>query len=412
MNYVDGYVLNGDYQIYTGDLISGNTYYTKNNNNEYVVTSDTQRQGTTVYYEYVPTGPSLYLPGESDFSTDFIGFSYKGVHCSELNFWRTSDGSRYDDVVIPNFSDTTAQMPGHDGILYWESFDSNRTFQIPIAFDSMSEVQYRRFRQVFNGKDYGDLIFDEAPYKRYSVKVQSPPQLKTICFMEDGQRVYKGEGSIVFVAYYPYARQVYKYLDSYSDELYPNKDEWKVASQMRRSSVWDGPDAGQDESGDSIISGETPQDPPVFVPGDIDSVPTWNVRVYNAGDIPTDWKAYWDGDNLPTRIELNRGGEPGDVLGVLKLKPITLKGDDVYIRVNSATNLIEGCDSNYKPTGTLYNEYIVAGDFFKIPSVHGVVLDPWYKAAFRFKSYNTPSGEQHNDYHVECNKIEYDYLYY
>jgi len=42
-------------------------------------------------------------------------------------------------------------------------------------------------------------------YKKYYVKCSSPPALKYICFTDKETRVYKGEGSINLIAYYPYA---------------------------------------------------------------------------------------------------------------------------------------------------------------------------------------------------------------
>lgn len=452
MSYNPNDVLLGTYDL-VGELIEfekGVTYY-KQIDDEYVAATTSTPESGVDYYIYNTTGPQLYAPGESTWNTDFIGFSFNGIHCSELGFWRTSDGQRYNDVVIPNFSDTVAQMPGHDGTLYWESFYSNRTFSVPIAFDEMTEVQYRRFRQVFNGKVYADLIFDEAPYKRYHVKVQSPPQLQTICFMENGERVYKGEGTIVFVAYFPFARQVHKYLNEYDIVDYPNKNEWKVASQMRTSSAVD--------------EGN-------WVSGNIDAAPTWNIRVYNAGDVETDIKAYYSpyephwctsstqasalgqlyvpNNNgayvssaastvasdyprtyytkvanwiAPTRIELGHGARSvqsdyegeDEVIAVLTIDSAlgsNLKGNDVVLRFNSATNLVEGCDANYKPTGTLYNEYLKSGDFFKLPATPGVVLNKWWDACFRFRTYNKPNGAKDSLFHMNCVKVEYDYLYY
>jgi len=49
------------------------------------------------------------------------------------------------------------------------------------------------------------LIFDEALYKKYYVKCSAPPILKYIGFDNNGTILYKGEGNINLVAYYPYA---------------------------------------------------------------------------------------------------------------------------------------------------------------------------------------------------------------
>jgi hypothetical protein len=40
---------------------------------------------------------------------------------------------------------------------------------------------------------------------------------------------------------------------------------------------------------------------------------------------------------------------------------------DAYIQIDTKLNLIEGWDSEGKKTGSIYNRYMVSGQFFKIP---------------------------------------------
>lgn len=287
---------------------------------------------------------------------DFCGFTYNGIHTSELNITRVSNGSRYNETLTPAFQDKTAQIEGGDGTLYWESFYSNIPFTIQIAFDSLSEAQLRRLRQVFNGKDMGELIYDETPYKAYIVKVQSPMQITTICFDENGARVYKGEGTIQLISYKYYAKSIHKFLDEFDETIYTNKSEWAEASGMKATQ------------------------------GNYDGTGT-TISLYNAGDMETDWQAFYTmtaaGCAL-TGISLNNGE------GQMAFSPIARKNsNDVYLRINSRTNLIEGCDADKNPTGSLYNEYLIAGDFFKIPL-----------------------GESEFVSNTSCVEIKYDYLYY
>lgn len=296
---------------------------------------------------------------------DFVGFQWDGIHSSDLNIVRTSDGSRYNETLIPAFQDTTSKMPGSDGTLYWESFYTNKPFNISIAFDRLTETEFRRFRQVFSAKKRGQLIFDEAPYKAYTAKIQSPPQLKYICFDEDGQRIYKGEGTIQFIAYCPYAKSIKKYLNQYTEADYPNKDEWAAASGLALSK------GNLDGSGASI-------------------------NLFNPGDLPTDFCVYFafnnNGISSLTQIKIDDGVPL--VLSTFERKSIN---DDGF-RINTRTNLIEGVKIENEGTsqeklvltGNLYNEYISTGDFFKIPIGESTL---------------TCSG-------ADCNKIEYDYLYY
>jgi hypothetical protein len=77
---------------------------------------------------------------------DFIGFSFNGIHSSDLGIIRTSNGSRYDDNLLPTSQDKTAAVPGGDGTYYWDTSHTQKPFNIPIAFDSLTEEQYRRLR--------------------------------------------------------------------------------------------------------------------------------------------------------------------------------------------------------------------------------------------------------------------------
>lgn len=140
-------------------------------------------------------------------SMDFIGFTYNGKHSfRDLNIYRTSNGSRYNDNLNATLTDKTADVPGGDGQYYFGTTKKNKTFSVSYAFDNLTESGLRLLKQTFDGKDIHDLIFDEEPYKVWSAKVTGTAQIKHLCFEEsEGQRTYKGEGSITFTCYYPYA---------------------------------------------------------------------------------------------------------------------------------------------------------------------------------------------------------------
>ena len=136
---------------------------------------------------------------------DFIGFSFNGHRSESLGIVRVSDGSRYNEDLVPTAQDKTVQVPGGDGFYYFGSDYTQRQFSINIAFDELTEKQFRELQQVFGTKELGKLVFDERPYKYYMVK-SGKPQLNYICFGEDGERIYKGEGTLTFTAYYPFAK--------------------------------------------------------------------------------------------------------------------------------------------------------------------------------------------------------------
>ena len=282
---------------------------------------------------------------------DFIGFSFNEHRSESLGIVRVSDGSRYNEDLIPTTQDKTVQVPGGDGFYYFGSDYTQKPFTIPIAFDGLTEKQFRELQQVFGTKELGKLVFDERPYKYYMVK-SSKPQLKYICFGKDGERIYKGEGTLSFTAYYPFAKSIFKFLEKEKEEetgkevyvlrkTYSNIEEWAEASGMKAQGTLD----------------KVPESP-------IEGV--YSISVYNAGDLETDFILKFNsapGDAV--NIELSKQNV-GNKKAFLNLKKFGLKNTDTGFQINTKTNLIEGFNAEGL-TGTLYNENITQGDFFKIP---------------------------------------------
>ena len=282
---------------------------------------------------------------------DFIGFSFNEHRSESLGIVRVSDGSRYNEDLVPTTQDKTVQVPGGDGFYYFGSDYTQKPFTIPIAFDGLTEKQFRELQQVFGTKELGKLVFDERPYKYYMVK-SGKPQLKYICFGKDGERIYKGEGTLTFTAYYPFAKSAFKFLEKEIEEetgkevyvlrkTYSNIEEWAEASGMKAQGILD----------------------------TIPAEPTENaypISVYNAGDLEADFILKFNSAPSNT-INIALGQQDvGDKKAVLNLKSFSLKNTDTGFQINTKTNLIEGFNAEGL-TGTLYNENITQGDFFKIP---------------------------------------------
>lgn len=334
---------------------------------------------------------------------DFIGFTFNGKHSSDLGIIRTSEGSRYSEDLLPTIEDKTVPVPGGDGVYYFGSYYRQKIFNISIAFDKLTEKQFRELKSHFGNKQLGDLIFDEAPYKVYKVKVSGAPNLKYICFdeyeyktntgtnietgtgtgtkdvVEIKKRVYKGEGTIQFVAFSPFARSRYKTLDKFVDNDFPNKSEWAEASGLPPIELYT-----TMSSGNYII-------------------PLWN-----PGDIETDFMITidFDANNLVSlsQIELYNVDE----VSIEELhfnSPILSKYNanirDDAIRINSKLNIIEGM-VNGELSGNIYNEYIKTGTFFKIPVFEYIKdIDPPYLNLMPF-----------TDTTINKPELEFDYLYY
>lgn len=182
---------------------------------------------------------------------DFIGFTYNKKHSErDFNIYRVSDNSRYSTNLAPTTEDNTAANDGADGQYLFATKFKQQQFNINFAFDKLTETKVRELRQWFNGRGEGELIFDEYPYKAYCVKVTGTPNIKTVCFIERGERIYKGEGSVIFTCWEPFARTpdwVWtknsagafvpydadgRLAANYTDNAYFNKDKWLKVSGL------------------------------------------------------------------------------------------------------------------------------------------------------------------------------------
>lgn len=274
---------------------------------------------------------------------DFIGFTFNNKHSSELGIVRTSDGSRFNENLLPVYSDKTVVAPGEDGTYYFGSNFTQRVFDISIAFDSLTEKQFKDLRILFGDKKIHNLIFDEVPYKVYQARINGNPSLKYICFDEDGERVYKGEGTISLVCYYPFGRSRYKYLEDYTsdnifewDTEYGNLDEWIVASGIKNK-------------------------------GTYDNFSNRQYSLYNPGDLETDYLLTFDFPEDSTPIPNFQIYINDDEESQLNFKGLEKIGNDSSFRINSKLNLVEGLDSQGNITGNIYNKFKTSGNFFKIP---------------------------------------------
>lgn len=329
-----------------------------------------------------------------DFRGDYLGFTFDGVHSSDLGIVRISDGNKYNENLTPTFSDITATVPGLDKTYYFGSNFTQATATIKFSFDSLTDTQIRKLKKLFSQKEPKDLIFDEAPYKVYSAKPQSIPTLSYLCFDKNGQRIYKGEGTITFVAYSPFARSRFKYLDDYT---LANIPEWK-GSIDDITGILDNREEWKDSSG--IISSNSTIDydggsiteiiDTSYCYGD-ESSQGCSISLYNPSDfsIPAKILIQFNDDDLNDIDKLtislrNRYEEISNLtFNISKIK----ENEDIKgLVINSSLRLVypllsklttdwskqnkryynNSVNWNYNKN-IIYNKYIVAGDFFDIP---------------------------------------------
>lgn len=371
---------------------------------------------------------------QTELRGDYIGFSFGGTHSSELGIVRVSDGSRYSQNLFPSFSDRTATVTGGHGTYYFGTDYSQRQISLSIAFDCVEETQIRQMQQLFapNG-ELKELWFDELPYKAVKAKISGTPQLKYIVFDEIRNeivdekltqvkhRVYKGEGTLQFTVFSPFAYGRIKYqrdmfekqedLESFEPGVTyyylstkTNEDGSTSPASFKKTTRAEPKEGvgyyilkpGFENRGEWLPSAQLL----VTKTGhDIGGKNT--VKVYNPGDLDAPFELFFSAANFKTltQLDLSYSGGPHYTL---RLKPPTdeeVHTEDLYICVNTKTNLIEGykvdeTTGDKVRSGHLYNRHIESGDFFKIPA--GLTDKELTIAA---------TG-------ATINSIEYNYLYY
>ena len=188
------------------------------------------------------------VPSTASNDFDFLAFSFNGKHSyDDFKLYRTSDGDRYNVDLSPQMNDKTAENTGGDGMYFFNTNHKQKVFNISFAFEEMTESQLREMKRWLDGKTLGDLWFEEEPYKVYTAKVTGTPTIKYIPFETNANtRVYRGEGSVQFTAYWPYAHTPDKVessggtkvdgklFSSYSS--FRNKNQWEAASGLSATS--------------------------------------------------------------------------------------------------------------------------------------------------------------------------------
>lgn len=281
---------------------------------------------------------------------DFTGFTFNNQHSLDFGIYRVSDGSRYQDSLIPTSSDYTTDIQGGEGTFYWGSNFKSKPIVLNIAFDNVTELQLRRMRQWLSCSNPANLIFDELPYKYYTGKISGEPQFSYVCFNEprDGKmtRIYKGEGTFNFICYYPFARSTKKFLDLYNDK---NIEEWKESSGMLATQG----------NFDVAASGAN------------------TFKYYNPGDRPTDWKISFKKTGV-NGLELTEFSIDEDnrfaiaiygtdkindiIIGELENELYSLRGT---IEIDTKKRMITFITEEGKRIPALF--LLKEGDFFKLP---------------------------------------------
>ena len=408
---------------------------------------------------------------------DFLGFTFGGYHSSDLGITRVSGGDRYDEQLHPEIKDRTAEVPGVNGNYYFGSDFGPRTIDIEIAYDHLTEEQFRRLRRIFGTKHIQQLIFDERPYKYYMAKIESPIELSYVCFDEQDyeweniplgkdeatgkmnyaqgisgdfeykkytdkfRRIYKGEGKITFICYFPFAKSAFKntsFQKTKDTIIHEDKTYYVLNAQERQFDEVENPNVAnislyyekmEDDDSDwaissGILSSQAFKEQnidnytiniktlPVVNNENIEYITYNGFKIYNPGDLSTGFRLYCPfltGQGRQTTYNLTVAYvDDTDIIHSIKIEGLEPMGTDEGFLINTDNGLIQGVsnfayvwpgNARYNTTGTIYNSYMTAGYFFQ--------LKPEEELVHRGKSYILLEGN-----HINNPKIFYDYLYF
>lgn len=158
---------------------------------------------------------------DNSFDFDYIGFMYDNYHSiRDLKIYRTSSGNRYNLFANSSYQDDI-YSEGIEGQTFLKSKLKSITFQIPFSFDSLTEEDIRKLKQIFSSTKTCEISFDERPYVAYDVKLSQPLKLDYLVFEENGKDIYKGEGNLQLICY-----------DGYGHT--PHQDSWKDVTTVPR----------------------------------------------------------------------------------------------------------------------------------------------------------------------------------
>ena len=359
---------------------------------------------------------------------DFLGFTLDGVHSSSLGIVRVSDGSRYNEELVPEFEDKIVKVSGRNDTYYFGSEYKQRTFEIKIAFDHLTEKQLRQLRILMNGHGLKDLIFDEAPYKVYKVKCNGTASLTYLCFEENYDRIYKGEGTLNFVAYFPFARSRFNYIEEYNAHNIPewggiddNRQEWAKISgipsntktyTMKTETVIDNGNTYNNYTYTKTLN-ELQQE---AVSGTVRDTNGQVVIFKNPGDISTNMKVVLRDERGTSRkikvsikkVTNNNINSPEEV-GFLTIQiPFSLSLTYYYIDMNNhlITRYWNVDDWKNPANGVVVNDFIISGNFVSIPASQD--NEYYYLELIPLDIVNSNPNLSMTIYSID----EYNYLYY
>lgn len=340
----------------------------------------------------------------------FTIFSFNGKCSSDFNIIRVSNGNRYEVDLVPSPKDNTLSMTGMDGLYYIDSTTQQRNFSIQIAYDNLTEKKLNELKQWLSPKTVGELIFGESPYKKYEAKIETAPKLQYICFVENENRIYKGEGTIQFVVYNVYATNNFSSIEALSKEKDKLNEEKNYHYLIEPINEWNNPEKLPEKDPDYNLELINKEDA-----GNESAIQYFSYNLINYGDLPMDWsidiskvRDLQSGNYF--KIELYKKDDLSETsLHKYCFYKIT---DNDFIIDNDIKIFNIYLNTKTRELKTNGTRVLYAGDFFKIPA-DDIVNNLTRNKYSLHLSFLNSNGESVGSWdNTNDAKIAFNYLYY
>lgn len=166
---------------------------------------------------------------------EFIGFTFNNIHSSSLGIVRISKGGLLNQPFLPQGKDMIDDGVAKDETYYFGSNNFTLTFTIDYIYGPITETQFQQLKGFCKTKGVAPLLFDEYLHKTYLAKITGSAVSYYNIYDFNGERKYRGEGSLTFTCYYPYAAGRFSYIEDALDNT-PTWESGKIINLQEQFS--------------------------------------------------------------------------------------------------------------------------------------------------------------------------------
>lgn len=253
----------------------------------------------------------------------------------------------------------------------------------------------------------------------YEVLIPAWEQVTPYSYSDRTERIYKGEGKIRFICYFPFAKSVFKqipfvYVKTSDTEVVTNKKYFTYNNSSNIYELVDNPSIDDIDTYYERIneSNDWADSSGILSVNDYEMIDKYNdetgeIKIYNGGDLSTGFRLYIPGDlSQQMSISYKKNNLETEDTASLIINSFELEDGDIGVLIDTTNSLIVGVESYtapsgidgntiYTTSGNIYNKFVDSGYFFSLEP-----NNKYDNATLQIE--NGPSGIE----------IFYDYLYY